>query len=157
MKKTRLLTLLVLLLTVATGAWAGLVTHLVLNTADGQTVVALADQPVITVADGMLVVKKGGAEVLSVALDKVRNYSFADDASTGIKEALAGKGGLKEGHVYMTQVKAGEVIDIFAADGRRVGSQRVSADGLVDVDLTAQPKGVYIVKSPTTSFKVFNK
>ena len=57
----------------------------------------------------------------------------------------------------MTQVKAGEVIDIFAADGRRVGSQRVSADGLVDVDLTAQPKGVYIVKSPTTSFKVFNK
>jgi hypothetical protein len=49
------------------------------------------------------------------------------------------------------------VIDIFAADGRRVGSQRVSADGLVDVDLTAQPKGVYIVKSPTTSFKVFNK
>ena len=64
---------------------------------------------------------------------------------------------LQQGHVYMSNLKAGDSIYVYDADGRLAGQQTVSADGRVDVDLTTLTKGVYIVKTHATSIKIINK
>ena len=111
----------------------------------------------MTISGGLLKVTVGGVEKISANLDNVINYQFMEQDATAIRGIVAKGDRLAEGHVYMTNVKAGETIVVFGADGRQVISQRVTADGQIDIDLTTLPKGVYIVKSPATSLKVINK
>ncbi len=154
--KKKLFAVLALLVGVSMGVRADVVKYLVLNTTDGQQVIALADNPVMTVSGGVLKVTVGGVEKVSTSLDNVKNYMFQEQRATAISEILADGYQLSEGHVFMSNVKAGETIAVYSADSRRVSVQRVAADGRVDIDLTSLPKGVYIVKSPTTSIKVLN-
>lgn len=154
--KKNLFAILALLFGVSMGVRADVVKYLVLNTADGQQVIALADNPVMTVSGGVLKVTVGGVEKVSTSLDNVENYMFQEQSATAIREIMADGYQLSEGHVFMSNVKAGETIAVYSADSRRVSVQRVAADGRVDIDLTSLPKGVYIVKSPTTSIKVLN-
>ncbi|MBR2203547.1 MAG: hypothetical protein IJ914_05090 [Prevotella sp.] len=155
--KKKLFAVLALLLGVSMGARADVVKYLVLSTTDGQQVIALADNPVMTVSGGVLKVSVGGVEKVSTSLANVREYTFQDQRATAISEILADGYNLSEGHVFMSNVKAGETITVYGADSRRVSAQRVAADGRVDIDLTTLPKGVYIIKSPTTSIKVLNE
>lgn len=155
--KKSLFVALALLFGVSVGARADVVKYLILNTADGQKVIALADNPVMTVSGGMLKVSVGGVEKVSTSLSNVREYTFQDQRATAISEILADGYNLSAGHVFMSNVKAGETITVYGADSRRVSVQRVAADGRLDIDLTALPKGVYIIKSPTTSIKVLNE
>lgn len=155
--KKKLLVALMLLGAASMDVHAGLVKYLVLNTTDGQQVIALADKPVMTISGGELKVTVGGVEKVSAKLDNVMNYQFQEQDATAISNILTKGDRLAEGHVYMTSVKAGETIVVFAADGRQVISQVVGSDGQIDIDLTTLPKGVYIVKSPATSLKVINK
>lgn len=154
--KKNLFAILALLFGVSMGVRADVVKYLVLNTADEQQVIALADNPVMTVSGGVLKVTVGGVEKVSTSLDNVKNYMFQEQNATAIREIMADGYQLSEGHVFMSNVKAGETIAVYSADSRRVSVQRVAADGRVDIDLTSLPKGVYIVKSPTTSIKVLN-
>ena len=154
--KKKLFAVLALLVGVTMGVRADVVKYLVLNTADGQQVIALADNPVMTISGDVLKVTVGGVEKVSTSLANVKNYSFQEQRATAISEILADGYNLSEGHVFMSNVKAGETIAVYSADSRRVSVQRVAADGRVDIDLTSLPKGVYIVKSPTTSIKVLN-
>ena len=154
--KKNLFAILALLFGVSMGVRADVVKYLVLNTTDGQQVIALADNPVMTISGGVLKVSVGGVEKVSTSLDNVKDYMFQEQNTTAIREILADGYQLSEGHVFMSNVKAGETIAVYSADSRRVSVQRVAADGRVDIDLTSLPKGVYIVKSPTTSIKVLN-
>lgn len=158
MKFTKMLLAALMLLGASSlNVHAGVVNYLVLSTTDGQQVIALADQPVMKITEGVLKVSVGGVEKVSTSLDNVLSYQFMEDDATAIRN-IAGEGNrLSEGHVYMTSVKAGQTIVVYGADGRQVNSQVVTADGHVDIDLTTLPKGVYIVKSPATSLKVINK
>lgn len=155
--KKSLFVVLALLLGVSMGARADVVKYLVLSTTDGQQVIALADNPVMTVSGGVLKVSVGGVEKVSTSLANVREYTFQDQRATAISEILADGYNLSEGHVFMSNVKVGETITVYGADSRRVSAQRVAADGRVDIDLTTLPKGVYIIKSPTASIKVLNE
>lgn len=155
--KKKLFAVLALLAGVSMGVRADVVKYLVLNTTDGQQVIALADNPVMTISGNVLKVSVGGVEKVSASLTDVKNYSFQEQGTTAISEILADGYNLSEGHVFMSKVKAGETITVYSADSRRVSVQRVAADGRVDIDLTALPKGVYIVKSPNASIKVFNE
>lgn len=155
--KKKLLVALMLLGAASMDVHAGLVKYLVLNTTDGQQVIALADKPVMTISGGELKVTVGGVEKVSAKLDNVMNYQFQEQDATAISNILTKGDRLAEGHVYMTSVKAGETIVVFGADGRQILSQVVGSDGQIDIDLTTLPKGVYIVKSPATSLKVINK
>ena len=156
-RKTTIGLLTMLFSLLVTGTRADTVKYLVLETADkGKTEVALDKQPNISCSGGELKVTAGGEEVLSTSLANVTNFYFTS-ASTRIDETVGAKPSLQKGHVYMTNLKAGDSISIYGADGRLAGQQTVSADGRVDVDLTTLTKGVYIVKTPTTSIKVINK
>ena len=157
MKKLKFYLMLLVVL-MATSAKAENVKYLVLNAGGEETVVALADDPVMTISEGMLKVTVGGEEVLSASLDNGLTYRFSEDAPTGIQEIQNDEAPrLERGHVYISNAQKGDVVRVFTMDGKLVNAQRIGEDGMADVDLTSLNKGLYIVKSAKTSIKVINK
>ena len=157
MKKLKFYLMLLVVL-MATSAKAENVKYLVLNAGGEETVVALADDPVMTISEGMLKVTVSGEEVLSASLDNGLTYRFSEDAPTGIQEIQNDETPrLERGHVYISNAKKGDVVRVFTMDGKLVNAQRIGDDGMADVDLTSLNKGLYIVKSAKTSIKVINK
>ena len=150
--------LMLLVVVMATSAKADSVKYLVFNSGGEETVIALADEPVITINEGVLKVTVAGEEKLSADLSEGLSYSFSETAPTAIQEILTEESSrLEQGHVYFAHAREGETIRVFTVDGRLVASQRVSGEGIADIDLTTLGKGLYIVKSARTSLKVVNK
>ena len=156
MKKLKFYLMLLVML-MATSAKADSVKYLVLNSGGEETVIALADAPVMTINEGMLKVTVAGVEKLSADLSQGLTYSFSETA-TSIQEVLNNESSrLEQGHVYIAHAREGETVRVFTIDGKLVASQRINSEGTADIDLTTLGKGLYIVKSAKTSIKVMNK
>ena len=158
MKKLKFLFVMLLGL-MSTSARAQNMQYLVLDLTDGtQTVIPLADQPVITCQDGELKVAVAGEVKVQSSLDGLLKYSFSEtEAPSGIEQLLNEESHLEAGHVYVANAKAGDTVRIFTADGRQVAVQPIGSDGTANIDLTTLGKGLLIVKLPKTSIKVINK
>ncbi len=156
MKKLKFYLMLLVML-MATSAKADSVKYLVLNSGGEETVIALADNPVMTINEGTLKVTVAGVEKLSADLSQGLTYSFSETA-TSIQEILNNESSrLEQGHVYIAHAREGETVRVFTIDGKLVASQRINSEGTADIDLTTLGKGLYIVKSAKTSIKVMNK
>jgi hypothetical protein len=157
MKKLKFYLMLLVML-MATGAKADNVKYLVLNSGGEETVIALADEPVMTIEESILKVTVAGEEKLSADLSQGLSYKFLAEDPTAIQEVLNKETSrLELGHVYIAHAKAGETVRVFTVDGKLVASQRINGEGTADIDLTTLGKGLYIVKSAKTSIKVMNK
>ena len=157
MKKLKFYLMLLVML-MATSAKADSVKYLVLNSGGEETVIALADEPVMTIDESILKVTVAGEERLSADLSQGLSYKFLAEDPTAIQEVLNKETSrLELGHVYIAHAKAGETVRVFTVDGKLVASQRISSEGTADIDLTTLGKGLYIVKSAKTSIKVMNK
>ena len=158
MKKLKFV-FMVLLVLLATSVKAQNMQYLVFDLSDGsQTVIALADQPVITLQDGELKATVAGEVKVQASLGDVVKYSFSEtETPSAIQPLLSEQSRLESGHVYFAHAKAGETVRVFTADGRLVSTQRISEDGTASIDLTALAKGFLIIKSSKTSIKVMNK
>ena len=157
MKKLKFYLMLLVML-MATSAKAENVKYLVLNSGGEETVIALADEPVMTINEGFLKVTVAGEEKLSADLSQGLSYKFSEAAPTAIQEVLSKElSRLEQGHVYIAHAREGETVRVFTVDGKLVASQRINSEGTADIDLTILGKGLYIVKSAKTSIKVMNK
>ena len=149
---------MLLVMLMATSAKADNVKYLVLNSGGEETVIALADEPVMTIEESILKVTVAGEEKLSADLSQGLSYKFLAEDPTAIQEVLNKETSrLELGHVYIAHAKAGETVRVFTVDGKLVASQRINGEGTADIDLTTLGKGLYIVKSAKTSIKVMNK
>ena len=157
MKKLKFYLMLLVML-MATSAKADSVKYLVLNSGGEETVIALADEPVMTIEESILKVTVAGEEKLSADLSQGLSYKFLAEDPTAIQEVLNKETSrLELGHVYIAHAKAGETVRVFTVDGKLVASQRINGEGTADIDLTTLGKGLYIVKSAKTTIKVMNK
>ena len=153
MKKLKFYLMLLVML-MATSAKADNVKYLVLNSGGEETVIALADEPVMTIEESILKVTVAGEEKLSADLSQGLSYKFLAEDPTAIQEVLNKETSrLELGHVYIAHAKAGETVRVFTVDGKLVASQRINGEGTADIDLTTLGKGLYIVKSAKTSIK----
>ena len=157
MKKLKFYLMLLVML-MATSAKADNVKYLVLNSGGEETVIALADEPVMTIEESILKVTVAGEEKLSADLSQGLSYKFLAEDPTAIQEVLNKETSrLELGHVYIAHAKAGETVRVFTVDGKLVASQRINGEETADIDLTTLGKGLYIVKSTKTSIKIMNK
>lgn len=158
MKKLKFL-FMALLVLMASSAKAQNMQYLVLDLTDcSQTVIALAEQPVITLQGEVLKVAVAGEVKVEASLGDVAKYSFSEtETPTAIQQLVGEESRLEPGHVFFANAKAGETVRIFTADGRLVATQRIGDDGTANVDLTTLGKGLLIIKSAKTSIKVMNK
>ena len=143
MKKLKFYLMLLVML-MATSAKADNVKYLVLNSGGEETVIALADEPVMTIEESILKVTVAGEEKLSADLSQGLSYKFLAEDPTAIQEVLNKETSrLELGHVYIAHAKAGETVRVFTVDGKLVASQRINGEGTADIDLTTLGKGLY--------------
>ncbi len=120
---------------------------------------ALAEKPVVTLTDGMFKTETP-TQAIEVAIADVLNYTFSDQAPyTDIDQVKtdATKPVIEAGHAHLENLDPGTVVSIFTIDGRRAGSMAATAAGTVDIDLNGMGSGVYILTTPTASYKIYNR
>ena len=54
-------------------------------------------------------------------------------------------------------LKAGAKVAIYNLNGTQISSVTADGEGRVALDFSSLPKGVYILRTPTKSFKFMNK
>lgn len=126
-------------------------------TVDGREVsFSLAEHPVITYSHNTLVVKTAAEEV-EIPVEKISGYTFTEEPSAIRDLKLAGNTTIGAGVVAFTSLTPGSQVVVVNAGGQQVASVTVSADGTAVVDLSRQPKGIYLLSAAGNTLKVINK
>ena len=131
--------------------------YLVLTQSDGSQVeFALTDNPVITLEGGNLVVTCGDQQV-STSLEGT-SYAFTDTPSAieQVSNEAQPEARVTFGQVAFTGLKAGSHVAVYSLDGQQVLSVTASEEGRAAADLSALPRGIYVVKAQGKSLKVKN-
>lgn len=137
---------------------------LVTDKAGAQTAFKLSENPVITIAENEMTVTAGEKE-LAVSLADMADYKFVTeselpDIPSNIENAAKenSKPEFSDGKVYLSGLEAGAIIRVYTLDGIQKMIVTASTDGRACVDLTTLNNGVvYILRTPSASYKVLNK
>lgn len=155
-KVVNLLVLVALLLPLS--AMADTVECLVLTESNGTvSKFALAEAPVVTYSGSDLVVTCSG-QTLTVGLEGL-TLTFGEMEATRIE---AVKGGVKDadrlqysfGEASFEGLNPGALVSVYSIDGKMVTKVKADQDGRASVSLMGLPNGVYVLRTPSKSFKV---
>lgn len=138
-----------------------LATFLVLTETNGaKTEFPLDSQPVVTFEQNNLVVTCNG-KTLSTALTDVLEYSFIQRNVTAGINNLPGKETATPSFSFhnaeVSGLKEGANVGIYGLNGRLISAVRADAVGHATLNLSSLPKGIYILRTPTRSFKFVNQ
>ena len=142
-----------------------LITCLVLTETNGTTTeFALESFPVITIEDNNLVITHNGNQ-LTTALTGVQDYRFIEKKVTaGISSVpsndpknASNTPQFSFSNAEVSGLKAGARVAIYNLNGTQISSVTADGEGRVALDFSSLPKGVYILRTPTKSFKFMNK
>ena len=142
-----------------------IITCLVLTETNGTTTeFALESFPVITIEDNNLVITHNGNQ-LTTALTGVQDYRFIEKKVTaGISSVpsndpknASNTPQFSFSNAEVSGLKAGAKVAIYNLNGTQINSVTADGEGRVALDFSSLPKGVYILRTPTKSFKFMNK
>lgn len=132
----------------------------VTDTAGVEYEFALTDAPVITYSAANIIVTSN-ADTLSTALGDVKDYKFTSKkVATGIQNLPAvatDEPQFSFANASISGLKAGTRVAVYGINGVLVSSLTAGQDGNVSVDLGNLPSGIYILRTPSKSFKIVNK
>lgn len=142
-----------------------MITCLVLTETNGtKTEFALESFPVITIEGNDLVITCKDQK-LTTALTGVQDYHFTEKKVTaGISSVpsndpknASNTPQFSFNNAEVSGLKAGAKVAIYNLNGTQISSVTADGEGRVALDLSSLPKGVYILRTPTKSFKFMNK
>lgn len=142
-----------------------MITCLVLTETNGTTTeFALESFPVITIEGNNLVITHNGNQ-LTTALTGVQDYHFIEKkVTTSISSVpsndpknTSNTPQFSFSNAEVSGLKAGARVAIYNLNGTQISSVTADGEGRVALDLSSLPKGVYILRTPTKSFKFMNK
>jgi hypothetical protein len=98
-------------------------------------------------------------QTLEVELANVKNYAFAETFQPTAIEQIKDdtKPVIQAGMAQFENLKPGTIINIYTIDGRNAGRAVANDNGSVTVDLTSLGSGVFILATPTASYKILNR
>lgn len=107
-------------------------------------------------AASSLIAAADGQVVATLVLDKQYIISYTDhDIPTAVKELFsASKVNVKGGMAFVSNLKANDVVNVFAANGVQIASAVANANGVAQINISAMPKGIVIIKTGNASFKI---
>ena len=116
-----------------------------------------ADKPVITYTTDKLIMTTAVATVDFLIADVGKLY-FADDVTTAIRNAASSEGMLPIIRITADGAQFSgfapkTAVEIYNLGGQLLAHRQTDADGALMISLSAQPKGIYIIK---TNFYLFN-
>ena len=142
-----------------------MITCLVLTETNGtKTEFALESFPVITIEGNNLVITHNGNQ-LTTALTGVQDYQFIEKKVTTSISSVPSNDPKNESNTpqfsfsnaEVSGLKAGARVTIYNLNGTQISSVTADGEGRVALDFSSLPKGVYILRTPTKSFKFMNK
>lgn len=142
-----------------------MITCLVLTETNGTTTeFALESFPVITIEGNNLVITHNGNQ-LTTALTGVQDYHFIEKkVTTSISSVpsndpknTSNTPQFSFSNAEVSGLKAGARVTIYNLNGTQISSITADGEGRVALDFSSLPKGVYILRTPTKSFKFMNK
>ena len=142
-----------------------IITYLVLTETNGtKTEFALDSYPVVTIEANELVITCKDQK-LTTALTGVQDYHFIEKKVTaGISSVPSNdpknasvSPQFSFSNAEVSGLKAGAKVAIYNLNGTQISSITADGEGRVALDLSSLPKGVYILRTPTKSFKFMNK
>ena len=142
-----------------------MITCLVLTETNGTTTeFALESFPVITIEGNNLVITHNGNQ-LTTALTGVQDYHFIEKKVTTSISSVPSNDPKNESNTpqfsfsnaEVSGLKAGARVAIYNLNGTQISSVTADGEGRVALDFSSLPKGVYILRTPTKSFKFMNK
>ena len=142
-----------------------MITCLVLTETNGTTTeFALESFPVITIEGNNLVITHNGNQ-LTTALTGVQDYHFIEKKVTTSISSVPSNDPKNASvspqfsfsNAEVSGLKAGAKVAIYNLNGTQISSVTADGEGRVALDFSSLPKGVYILRTPTKSFKFMNK
>lgn len=162
MKKIIKLTMMALLTALAVPASAETSSYLVVEQTNGETVkFALASEPVQTYS-GKETTITAGESTLTYSLDGIKEQRFTtENVSTGIKtvntdDSPATRQQISVNGAEVTGLKSGDRVQVYTIGGRLVKQSVADGEGRAAVSLGTLPQGIYILRTPSKSFKIAN-
>lgn len=130
------------------------VEYLTLNVGGNPVEIVLAEHPVITYTDNTLHIQTA-KETIDVPVNQLSGVAFSE--TSGIKSIEDHQFQIGDGSICFQQLPKGSRVCIFAANGIEVMSAIVNDYGQTIINISDLPKGIFVVKSATQSFKITNK
>ena len=164
--KTKPFLTLLLLWTMIVGAWAEERSTLFVHLKDG-TIVQFTlpvQKPVVSFTRGMMKVayqENGEEDYVSFERDQVENLTVGTTDITAIEDVKSDKcqrisfNLTSAGIARVSGLQPSDCLQVFSLDGKSVSAVVSRNDGEATVDLTQQPRGIYIVSvNQRFSFKL---
>ena len=127
--------------------------NVVVTLTDGTSrTISLSEKPIVTIANGKLVIK---TEMSTTELDRanVARFNFVSDVVGVDRISSDDNGVIKEGdNLYFSNLPENSLIKIYTADGSLVKS--MTASGAYKISLAEFSAGVYIVSVNGVSTKI---
>ncbi len=122
-----------------------------------KTVFTLASSPVITVSGDEMTVKSDIMQIV-FRLEEMDYYSFSD-TETAIHDVSKDKGNVRytDENVFLYGLDSAEGVSVYTINGKIIETTVADSQGTAQLHLTSMPKGSYIIKSKTHSFKILKK
>ena len=156
MKKTFRMMLLAMCCLFSASAMAKNENAVVLKLASGEVVSFSFDECTkITYSGNDMVITTGETSV-SYSMDEL-TCTFDEVQTTAIEETQTAKTefAIKGGNVSTTGLNAGQVVNVFSANGTKVATIKADAEGNATVSLPG--KGAYIVNTGKITYKIATK
>ena len=136
-------------------------TLVVLTKNGAKTQFVLKDKPKVKIEGKNLRITSTRADV-TFALSDVVNFTYVNTDPTGIddldKEASnPTEVSYKDGTLVLSQLKQGASVAVYTADGKIVRELKAQRQGTFRLSLASLPKGVYIVKADTITYKIMKR
>jgi hypothetical protein len=116
---------------------------------------ALRDAPVITY-EAENVIVSCGEQQLTTEMASITAINFEEDEIDGI-ETVANpepKANFSFNEASFSGMKAGEAVSVYTIDGKALFSSRANAEGNAHIDLNSLPHGIYILRTPSHTYKI---
>lgn len=116
---------------------------------------ALKDAPVVTYEGDALVVTCG-EQSLATPLSGIATFTFEKVTPDGITQTEVGKPEaiIAFGNASFKGLKPNATVGVYSIDGKLLHSAKADANGDLSISLNAYTHGIYILCTPTQSYKI---
>ena len=135
-------------------------TLVVLTKNGGKTEFVLSEQPKVLFEGKNLRITSTKADV-TYALTDILRFTYVNTNPTGINEIAEmddpTEVSYQDGTLVLSQLKEGAIVGVYSLDGKLLQQLRASHSGTYRLSLSSLPKGVYIVKADTITYKIMKR
>lgn len=118
---------------------------------------ALRDAPVVTY-EGSNIVVSCGEQQFSADMAGITDIKFEETETDAIAplQGAEPQVSFSFGKASFSGMKGGSVVRVYTIDGKAIMSAPADSDGNAHIDLGTLSRGIYIVRTPSQSYKIKN-